>query len=76
MNKYKILLFSMLLIVFFNSCKKEDIMVKNRTGNFFPLSVGNYWIYENSTYNINNFTGTKSDVLDTIRIIGTKIFCQ
>lgn len=44
---------------------------KTRPGDYYPLSVGNRWVYKDKNDNIINF-----DIIDTIDILGTKVFVK
>jgi len=57
-----------MLVLFVASCNKQSTEPTDSQNakNYFPLEVGNYWIYR-----LNG--GEKSGKLDTVRVIGTKI---
>ena len=57
------------------SCKKESIDLSNgdaviASTDYFPLKVGNYWVYEN--YQINDLTGEETKLAQTDSIIITR----
>jgi hypothetical protein len=68
----KLLYISIILIVVLFSCKKqEDVTIdkfKEESGDFLPLSVGNYWIYEVTNVDTN---GNSTFVnIDSTYIVG------
>ncbi len=44
---------------------------KTRPGDYYPLSIGNRWIYKDESNNI-----IISDIIDTIDVMGTKVFVK
>jgi len=70
-------LFSLTLVLvctlFFFSCRKDKICLQSETCTtsqaYFPMSVGNYWIYKKSIYNYLTYTGFDFEEMDTVRII-------
>jgi hypothetical protein len=72
MRKIIIAAFSLGLVALI-SCQKDNESNKNPSGqdyieipNYFPLAIGNYWVYEN--YKIENHQETLLDNLDSLRI--------
>ncbi len=63
MRKYLLVLS---LGLFFASCCDDD-PVQNETSNYFPLNIGNYWVYENYEIDTLGFQ-TQEHVLDSIYI--------
>lgn len=63
------LFFVGLVLILLFGCKKEDESPNgtSETYNYFPLAIGNWWVYEN--YNIDNIGNeTLSAVLDSLYI--------
>jgi len=67
----KLLLISVILFTLFSCSKQEDVTInklEEEVGNFFPLNVGNYWIYQVSQLDTNgNSTFQK---IDSTYIVG------
>jgi len=63
------LVFPLLFVLLLASCKKEDSLapVSSQTTEYFPLEIGNYWVYEH--YDINpSGNESKKDLVDSIVI--------
>jgi len=78
MNK---LLIIIILITTLGSCSKQEDVTINKLeeedGNFLPLSVGNYWIYEVSQVDTNGnstFQKIDSTYIDSDTIINNNIY--
>ena len=71
----KKIVFLFLILNCFLSCKKDKIdeSPEAKTSRYYPLSVGNYWIYQNSVYNLDTYTATTTNDIDSIKITGTKM---
>ena len=74
--KFPTLLIALIFSIF--TCKKDspqDILppIPPSAPNYFPFTIGNYWIYDH--YKVNDTTGVEEQLnaADTIRIIGEKI---
>ena len=69
----KNLLFFILAILIFHSCKKENIIIidplelEEKPSDYLPMEVGNYWIYE--TFQVEENGDEFSVDLDTMTII-------
>ncbi|MCR9287507.1 MAG: hypothetical protein NXI23_09015 [Bacteroidetes bacterium] len=73
----KILLYCLLLMLFLISCKKEQNIfidpsdIENKPSAYFPMEVGNYWVYE---YSRLKEDGTEELLnIDTLKITGDTI---
>ena len=65
----------LILSVFIFSCQKEESKTQEypeKVTDYFPLKVGNYWIYKTSTCDSLEF-GCEDYDLDSVYISGTKI---
>lgn len=75
MKTFLLLLTSLLALSFFSCQEKEDITFRpyahSKTSRHIPLTVGNYWIYEVSNYNLSTSTGIVQMEQDTMQVIGT-----
>lgn len=40
------------------------------SSSYFPLAIGNYWVYEITNYDYNIFSGVVFDQKDTMRVLG------
>tara|TARA_Y100000768_G_C23963091_1_gene676443 strand:+ start:1250 stop:1882 length:633 start_codon:yes stop_codon:yes gene_type:complete len=57
-------------LIFFTACKKDDDSTSNKSASknsYFPLKIGNYWVYENYEIDANG-TETKTSQIDMITI--------
>lgn len=51
----------------------DDTQIQEpETSNFYALTVGNSWVYENFKYNLNTQTYDNTGVTDSVSIVGTE----
>ena len=63
------LFFFAILLAIFSACQKDDDSNQNDTTlkpDYFPMAIGNYWVYENVT--IDSLGVTLSDKIDSVII--------
>ncbi len=64
----------LLIILFISACEKDKICTTSDpcapTMRYFPMAIGNYWIYEVAHYDASTEIETITGKKDTIRIIG------
>jgi len=65
MKKFFILILLGLAPVIFWSCSDDDNSVTPSKSNYFPLTVGSYWVYEKYTLDSNNNRISTSLVIDS-----------
>ncbi len=65
-----------LLLLFSFACDRDKICLEDQfcpTSNYIPLEIGNYWVYETTSYNFSNYSITFLGDTDTVKVIGDTI---